>query len=86
MISTSASAGDFACRIKAGNWFACNVKHLTIQVCLQPAHRLSGEDMQTNRDQRTIRRIKDLVWFGHANDSVAQIPAGVVNALDLCVL
>jgi hypothetical protein len=42
--------------------------------------------MQTNRDQRTIRRIKDLVWFGHANDSVAQIPAGVVNALDLCVL
>ena len=57
-----------------------------VEVGLDAAEGLAGQDVQLDADQRAGRRVEDAVRGGGAAEPVAEVAAGVADALHLGVL
>ena len=86
VVAAAAEAGDFARRVEAGDRLARRVEHLAVEIGVQAAERLAGQDVEPHGDQRAVRRIEDPVRLGGADQPVAEIVAGAVDGDDLRVL
>ena len=86
MHAAAAETGDFAHRIEALDRLAIGAQHAAVEIGLQAAQRLAGQDVEPDRDQRAILRIEQLVRLCRADQPVAEIGAGAAQGGDLHVL
>jgi len=61
-------------------------EHVRVEIGLESAERLACQDIELHRDQRAVRRIKNLVRLGGADQFVADVTPRVVDAHDLGIL
>ena len=61
MHAAAAEARCFADRVEAGNDAALAAEHARVEIGLEAAERLAGEDVELDRDQRSVCGIEDLV-------------------------
>ncbi len=81
-----AEAGHLAGRVETLDGRAVGAEGAGVEVGLDAAERLAGEDVQLDADQRARRRVEDAVRGGDPAEAVADVAAGVADALDLGVL
>ena len=84
--SAAAEAGGLAAGIEARKHRAIGIEALAVEVGLQTAERLAGEELQAHRDKRAFGFIEDAVRGSHADELVAEKAAGYANVVDLGVL
>lgn len=61
MHAAAAEAGGLADRVEPGNDLSFLAEHARVEIGLEAAQRLAGEDIELDRDQRPVRRIEDPV-------------------------
>ena len=73
MHPAAAEAGRLAGGVQAVEHRAVGFEHPAIEVGFQAAQRLSGQDVQLDRDQRTRLRVGEPVRGDDAADPVGQV-------------
>src|SRR5690606_35226594 len=84
--SAAAEAGRLADRVQAGDGLAAGAEGAGVEVGLDAAEGLAGQDVELYPDQRAGLRVEEAVRRDGAAEPVAEEAAGVVDALDLRVL
>ena len=84
MHPTAAEAARLARRIQAGDDLARAGAHgLAVEVRLDSAEGLAGDDVQLDGDERPLGRILQLVGLRHPDQLVAAVVAGLPQIVDL---
>ncbi|AIJ94651.1 hypothetical protein BME20236_II0610 [Brucella melitensis] len=86
VIATAAEACGFACCIKSRYRFAAGVKHGGLKIGMQAAKRLAGENMQFDRNERTVGRVEQRMKWYRAGQPVAKIGPCITDRHDLRIL
>lgn len=86
MIATPAKPTHLAGCEQAFDPFALCIKNLPIQIGLETAQCLAGDDMQLDRDQWTVLSVKKAVRLGGAHQLVTAIIPSRMNSHQLRIL
>lgn len=86
MGAAPAEPGDFAGREQPFHDGAIGLQNPALQIGLDSAQALGGQNVQLDRDQRPGLRVEKLVRFGDTRQSITQIATRIGKALDLQVL
>ena len=84
--AAAAEAGGFAGRVESPDDLAVIAEHAGVEIGLEAAQRLAGQDVELDRDQRAVVGIEDAVRFGGADQPVADVTARIVEVHHLRVL
>ena len=79
-------AGDLSRGVQARDARAVGGHALAVEVGLETAERLAGQDVEAYGDQWSVGRVEDLVRLRDADQPVRTAAAGVVDRHDLHVL
>ncbi len=71
MDTASAEARHLAGGVEPCQWRAVGAEHLAVEVGLDAAQGLSGQDIEADSDERAVRRVQDPVRCGDPCQSVA---------------
>lgn len=85
MHAAAAETGGFADRVQSLDRLAIGTQDTAVEIGLQAAQRLAGQDVEPDRDQRPIGRIEHLVRPSRADQPVAEIGASASQGGDLHV-
>src|SRR5437763_1863240 len=77
--AAAAETGGFAGGVEAGDDLAVVAEHAGVEVGLEAAERLAGEDVELDRDQRAMGGVENAVRPGGADQFVADIFSCVVD-------
>src|SRR5277367_547402 len=84
--AAAAKAGDLADRIEAGDDGAAGAEDARVEISLEAAERLAGQDVEAHGDQRAMGGIENAMRRRGADQLVAEEPARIVDAHHLRVL
>ena len=84
--AAAAESCDLAGRVKPRHRLAVGAQHAAVEIGLQAAERLAGQNIEPNGNQRAGLRIEQPVRLGRANKPVAEIIARGADGHDLHVL
>ena len=76
--AAAAETGRFAGGVEPRHDVAVAAEHAGVEVGLEAAQRLAGQDVELDRDQRAVGGIENAVRLGGADQAVADIAARIV--------
>src|SRR5205814_4001302 len=84
--AAAAETGGFTGRVKSPDDLAIAAEHAAVQIGLETAQRLAGQDVEFHRDQRTVLGVEDAMRLGGADQFVADIAPRIVDVHHLRIL
>src|ERR1043166_5525811 len=84
--AAAAETGGFAGGVKAGDDLAVLAEHARVEIGLESAQRLAGQDVEFYGNQRAVRGVEDAVRSRGTDQLVADISARVVDVHHLGIL